>query len=393
MAAELRPLILPTEADAELRSRELGHHGTARSEALRLRRRAFKIHDLSPDEAAALRDGVQALGGDALFSSAGSEAILNLAAGQLRALAALVSSEAALATRIETLADGLAPELSWVDGQGRSLLRPAGVTVMGVLNVTPDSFSDGGRHLDPILAEEAALRMVEEGADIIDVGGVSTRPGSEAPPEAEELARILPVLSRLAPRIGVPLSVDTWRASVAERAIDAGARIVNDISGFTFDPALAEVCARREVGVVLMHTPSRPADMMEHTQYRDLIRDVRLFLEQALERAAHAGIASERVALDPGFGFGKTADQGWEMLRRLGEFTGTGRPLLVGVSRKSMFREVLGEDRPPADRDVASGAAAMAAAMQGASIIRTHQVRITRDCLAVAGRLAVYPRL
>lgn len=392
MAADIRPLSLRTEADAELRTRELGHSLTARSEALRLRRTAFKVHELTPDEAKALQQAITALGGEALFSNSGSEAIFCLAEGRLRALAALLEGASELAQRIEALARGLEPP-RWVDGRGHALLKANGATIMGILNVTPDSFSDGGRYLDPALAEEAALHMIAEGAGIIDVGGLSTRPGASEIDAEDEARRVIPVITRLAAKISAPISVDTYRASVACQALDAGARIVNDISGFTFDADLPRVCAEHGAAVVLMHTPAKPAVMMQHTAYRDLIRDVRRSLETALTHAVQAGIAFERVALDPGFGFGKTADQGWEMLRRLAEFRGLGRPLLVGISRKSFFRSVLGEDRLPIERDIASGAAAAIAVLHGAQIIRTHNVKATADCLAVADQIARAPRL
>lgn len=392
MAAEVRPLILPTEADAELRMREMGLHGTSRSEALRLRRRAFKIHDLVPDERAALAAALQSLQGDLVFSNQGVDAILVLADGQLRALAALVGEHPDLSAALARLADGLTG-VAWTDASGKSLLRPQGTTIMGILNVTPDSFSDGGRFNDPILAEEHAMRMIEEGADMIDVGGLSTRPGAVEIPVEEELARILPVIGRLAQKIPVPISVDTYRSRVAEKAIDAGASIVNDVSGFTFDDRLVGLCARKKVAAVLMHTPGRPAVMMEKTGYRDLIREIRGNLETSLRRAVEAGMPAERIALDPGFGFGKTPDQGWELLRRMGELTGLGRPLLAGVSRKSMFKDVLGAERTADERDVASAAAATAAILSGANIVRVHNVKMHRDSAFVADRLLEMPRL
>jgi dihydropteroate synthase len=391
MAAEIRPLILPSEAEAELRMREMGHHGTSRSEALRLRKRSFKVHDLSLDEAKALFEAARALGGDLVLSIKGTEGVLVVADGQLKALATLLAGAPALAQTLEHFAERLT-ERGWRDGAGRPLAFADRTCIMGVLNITPDSFSDGGKFFDPILAEEQAERMVAEGADIIDVGGMTTRPGAAEIDALDEMARVLPVVGRLARKLRVPVSIDTYRADVAEKALDAGASIVNDVSGFTFDARLAGVCARKNAAVVLMHTPAKPAVMMAHTEYRDLVRDVRKALELARERALAAGIAAERIAVDPGFGFGKTADQGWELLRRLREFQGLGAALLVGVSRKSMFREITG-DAAPAARDAASAAAAAAAVLAGADIVRVHNVAMNRDAVRVADRLARAPRL
>jgi dihydropteroate synthase len=373
--------------------REMGLHSTSRSEALRLRRRAFKLYELSDPERAALAPAAETLGVDVLFSAVGTEGVVVAADSQLRALGALLLGSAPeLAAVFEQQADMFSQRV-WTDGAGRDLLEPGRTTLMGILNVTPDSFSDGGRFNDPARAEEQAARMIEEGADIIDVGGLSTRPGAEEIPAAEELARILPTIARIARNLAVPLSVDTYRAEVAEKALDAGATIVNDISGFSFDAKLASVCARKNAAVVLMHTPAKPAVMMEQTTYRDLMREVRAALGTAIARALAAGIPAERIAVDPGFGFGKTAEQGWEMLRRLGEFGGLGHALLVGVSRKSMFRAVVGDAVPAEGRDVASGAAATAAVLAGAHIVRTHNVKITRECVAVADQLSQMPRL
>lgn len=390
MAAEVRPLVLPSEAEAELRARELGHHATSRSEALRLRRRAYKIHDLSSDERALLAEGVKALGGDVLLSMQGGEGIFVIAEGQLRALAALTAAAASLSGLLERFAAALeAPR--WVDGAGKSLLAAERTTIMGILNVTPDSFSDGGRFNDPGRAEERATRMVEEGADMIDVGGMSARPDAPEIDPAEEMARILPIIGRLARKLNVPISVDTYRADVAEKALDAGATVVNDISGLAFDERMAPTCARKKAAVVLMHTSGKPDVMMRQTAYRDLVRDVRRGLEYSFEKALAAGIAQERIVVDPGFCFGKTADQGWDLLRRLREFAGIA-PLLVGLSRKSMFKAVLG-DTPPEERDTASGAAVTAAVLAGAAAVRVHNVKVSRECAAVADRLTRAPRL
>lgn len=395
MAAELRPLTLSTEADAQLRLQALGHSMTgvtSLADQVRLLPHAYKASRLEGTESASLEAGVAALGGEIFFSPSRTEAILFLSDSRLGELAEHIASQSPLAGQAHALAKDSPASRRWCDGVGNSLLANQGTTIMGVLNVTPDSFSDGGQYVDPGVAEEHALRMVADGAHIIDIGGLSTRPGSQPVSVEEEINRTQPVIQRLAGRIGVPLSIDTYRSQVAQRALDAGATIVNDVSGFRFDKAMSGVCARGKAGVVLMHTSATPDVMMQHTEYGDLVDDIRAALQQSMDEAQESGIAAECIALDPGFGFGKTADQGWGMLRRLPEFRGTGRPLLIGISRKSFFRTILGEERPPADRDVASGVAAAAAVIAGgADIVRTHNVFITRDCLAVADRLTKPP--
>ncbi len=393
MAAGLRPLVLPTDADAELRLRELGHHATARSEAPRIRKCAFKVHDLTQDERDALASALLPLGGDFIASIGGTDAVLYIAETQLKALGALLHDVPELSETIAQLGENLTGEPVWRNASGQSLLKPGGTTFMGILNVTPDSFSDGGKYFDPILAEEQALRMVEDGADIIDVGGMSTRPGATEPDVNEELRRVLPVIGRLAQKLSVPISIDTYRGQVAEKALDAGATIVNDVSGFTFDPKLAAVCARKQAAVVLMHTTGKPDVMQEQTHYQDLVRDIRQALDDRRNVALEAGIPPDRIVLDPGFGFGKTADQNWELLRRFTELRGLGSPLLVGLSRKSMFRALVAEDASAEDRDPVSAMAAALSVQHGASILRVHNVKLTRECTAVAERLAIMPRL
>ena len=279
-----------------------------------------------------------------------------------------------------------APSTVWVDADGRSILREGTTAVMGILNVTPDSFSDGGLYADPGRAEEAAWRMREEGADIIDIGGMSARPGAAEIPVEDEWTRIAPILQRIGGRAEFLLSVDTYRAEIAERALDAGATIVNDISGFTFDSQMPALCARTRAPVVLMHTTGKPDVMMDRARYTDVCTDVMRFLDEALARAVAAGVAPERIVLDPGFGFGKTPEQGWTLLARLEELNALGRPLLIGVSRKSMFKPLLG-DTPPHERDPAGAAAATAAVLAGARIVRTHNVAPTRQSVAVADQI------
>jgi len=252
---------------------------------------------------------------------------------------------------------------------------------MAVLNVTPDSFSDGGRYAARDAAVEHGLRLAAEGADLLDVGGESTRPGSVPVPPDEELARTLPVVRELVLRARIPVSIDTTKAEVARAAIDAGAEVVNDVSGLRRDPALAAAVARSDAALCLMHSRGTPQDMQQRAAYGDLLGEVHDELLEALRRGLEAGVAEERIALDPGLGFAKTADHNWLLLRRLRELTQLGRPLLVGASRKSFLGKLSG--KPAAERLSASVAAAAVAALHGASLVRVHDVAATREALAV----------
>ena len=264
----------------------------------------------------------------------------------------------------------------------RSALPEGRTLVMGVLNVTPDSFSDGGKYAASDAAIEHGLRLAGEGADLIDVGGESTRPGSPPVALEEELRRVLPVVRELARRAKVPISIDTTKAEVARRAIDAGAEVVNDVSGFQRDPELAKVVAESGAAASLMHMRGTPADMQQRATYSDLLGEVHDELSQALAQALQAGVAEDRVALDPGLGFAKTAEHNLLLLRRLRELTQLGRPLVVGASRKSFLGKLSGKPAP--ERVVGSLAAAVVAAQGGASIVRAHDVAATREALSVA---------
>jgi dihydropteroate synthase len=255
-------------------------------------------------------------------------------------------------------------------------------SVMGVLNVTPDSFSDGGVHLDPDVAAAAARRMRDEGAAIVDVGGESTRPGSDGVGADEELRRILPVLERL--RGDVPLSIDTSKAEVAHRALELGAELVNDVTALRGDPALADVVAAHDAYLCLMHMQGEPRTMQLDPRYDDVAADVARFLEERLEAAVGAGIREDRICLDPGIGFGKTPEHNFELIRRLDVIVSLGRPVLVGFSRKSSLRTLTGSD----DLLAASVAAAVTAFERGATILRVHDVKPHVDALAVAGAVA-----
>jgi dihydropteroate synthase len=259
--------------------------------------------------------------------------------------------------------------------------RFARPSVMGVVNVTPDSFSDGGVHLEPSAAIAAARRMVDEGAAIVDVGGESTRPGSTGVSAAEELRRVLPVLEELE---GVPVSIDTAKAEVARHALDLGAELVNDITALRGDPALAGVVADSGAYLCLMHMQGEPRTMQANPAYDDVVAEVAAFLEERLRFAVDAGIEEERICLDPGIGFGKTVEQNFELVRRLDVLTDLGRPVVVGFSRKSSLGRILGEPGATTGPLSASLAAAVTAYERGATVIRAHDVREHVEALKVA---------
>jgi dihydropteroate synthase len=255
-------------------------------------------------------------------------------------------------------------------------------TIMGVVNVTPDSFSDGGVFDDAQAAIAHARRLAAEGAEIIDVGGESTRPGADPVPAREELARVIPVVEGIAGLEGVRVSIDTMKAAVAEAALDAGATYVNDVSAFRHDPDMAGLVADRKVDCCLMHMLGEPRTMQQDPRYDDVVDDVRAFLEQRMTKAVEAGVAEERIQLDPGIGFGKTLEHNLELLRRLDELAALGRPLVIGTSRKSFLGRLTGRD--VTERVHATVATSVIAYERGARIFRVHDVAATADALAVA---------
>ena len=258
---------------------------------------------------------------------------------------------------------------------------------MGILNVTPDSFADGGRRLDPAVAIADGEQMLADGADLIDVGGESTRPGASPLDEAEEWRRIEPVLRGLRARTRAPISVDTYKASVAERAIDLGADLVNDVSAMTYDPAIAAVVARAGVPVVLMHNRGRSADMYARARYLDVAAEVASELSSSEAAARNAGIAGDRIILDPGIGFAKRASHSFAVLAGLPRLAALGRPILCGPSRKSFLSAAIGE-RAPEDRVWATAAAITASVLFGAHIVRVHDVKQMMDVVRVADEIA-----
>ncbi|MEQ1750218.1 MAG: dihydropteroate synthase [Prosthecobacter sp.] len=246
--------------------------------------------------------------------------------------------------------------------------------VMGIVNVTPDSFSDGGRFLDTGRAVEHALRLVAEGADILDIGGESTRPGAEPVEEAEELRRVLPVIRAVRSATKTLISIDTMKASVARAALDAGADIINDVSGLRGDTAMSRVAAACDAGLVIMHMIGTPRTMQQQAQYADVVQEVQHYFEDRLRALERDGINPARVVLDPGFGFGKTLDHNVALMRALPKLATAGRPLLVGVSRKSMIAKLVGSDEIN-DRDWPTVALTAHARALGARLVRVHDVK------------------
>ncbi len=251
--------------------------------------------------------------------------------------------------------------------------------LMGIVNVTPDSFSDGGEYLDPTAAVEHALQLVEEGADVIDVGGESTRPGSEPVTAEEELRRVVPVVERLARETSVPVSIDTSKAAVARACVEVGAAIVNDVTGLTGDPEMPRVCAAADVAVVAMHMQGTPQTMQSEPTYDDCVSEIRDYLAARLESLKAAGIVEDRICLDPGIGFGKTAEHNLELLAAVERFRDLGRPILVGHSRKRFLSKVLG--RPVEERTAGTVGVSIALAAQHADLLRVHDVRAVKDAL------------
>jgi dihydropteroate synthase len=257
--------------------------------------------------------------------------------------------------------------------------------IMGVLNVTPDSFYDGGRRRDVNQAIADGVAMAGAGADVIDIGGESSRPGAQAVSEAEELERVLPVIEGLRKQITLPISIDTYKSSVARAALDGGADIVNDISALRFDPAMVGLIAQEKVPVILMHMQGTPRTMQVEPHYDDVVREVRDFLAAQLYDALDVGIAAESVLLDPGIGFGKTLEHNLQLLRGLAIFAALGQPLLVGVSRKTFIGKILNLE--PDQRLEGSLAAAVAAVLAGANLLRVHDVGETSRALRIADAL------
>ncbi|MBW2060140.1 MAG: dihydropteroate synthase [Deltaproteobacteria bacterium] len=253
---------------------------------------------------------------------------------------------------------------------------------MGVINVTPDSFSDGKDFYAQDSAVAHGLHLVEAGADILDIGGESTRPGARSVSQEEELRRVIPVIESLVRQVTVPLSIDTCKSGVAKAALQAGASMINDISAGRLDPELILVASRAGVPLILMHMQGEPRTMQDNPTYQDLMGEVKSFLVEAAERAENMGLAREMIIIDPGIGFGKTFNHNLTLINRLEEFIALGRPVMVGPSRKAFLGQILGGALPK-ERDVASAAVIALAAYKGAHILRVHNIDLTRQTLAV----------
>jgi dihydropteroate synthase len=270
---------------------------------------------------------------------------------------------------------------------GRTPLQLGARTlVMGILNVTPDSFADGGRHFHFDRAVAAGLRMIADGADIIDVGGESTRPGADPLPENEELRRVLPVVERLAAETDAPISIDTYKANVARAAVARGASIINDVSGLQYEPGLGTVAAEAGAALILMHTRGRSRGMYELAVYEDVVGEVTRELSSAVDRATGAGVSRDRIVIDPGFGFAKRAEHSYAVLAHLDALAALDRPILSGPSRKSFLKAALGE-REPDQREWGTAAAVTTSVLLGAHIVRVHGVKEMVDVVRVADRL------
>lgn len=261
-----------------------------------------------------------------------------------------------------------------IEGPGLHLDLSTRTHVMGVLNVTPDSFSDGGAFFDLDDAVAQGCRMAEDGADILDVGGESTRPGSESVQTDEELRRVIPVITQLTKRLDIPVSIDTRKAEVARRAIDAGARLINDVSGLTADPAMGTVVAETEIPVVLMHSKGIPKDMQRNPYYEDTIGEIKTWMADRIAALCRIDIRKDRIIIDPGIGFGKRISDNLLILKSLKAFHSLGCPLLIGPSRKSFIGRIL--DLPEQEREEGTAAAIAIAIAGGAHIIRVHNVRV-----------------
>lgn len=275
-----------------------------------------------------------------------------------------------------------------LDCNGR-LLKLDGPQVMGIVNVTPDSFADGGEHFDTDTAIAHGLKLADEGAAILDVGGESTRPGADEVSAAEELRRVIPVIEALAQRVSIPISIDTSKPEVMRAAVAAGAGMINDICGLRNDGAL-DTAAELNVPVVLMHMQGEPRTMQEAPHYDDVVAEVHRFLAERIFAAEMAGIDRKRIVVDPGFGFGKTTRHNLQLLAQLGRFTDLGVPVLAGLSRKRSIGELTGHDDPH-QRAAGSAAAHLIAAQNGAMLLRVHDVAVTVDALKIWNAVAAVP--
>ncbi|MGE5508101.1 MAG: dihydropteroate synthase [Chitinophagales bacterium] len=395
-ASRIRVQALTTEAELRAALAEIQVDPAGSAIMLpKLRHHLLRLRGVPLKAAILLKQEMLARGGEAAVARgvaslavettdvllAGTEAQLRALIEKLRTQPFGLKSWAGdLETVLDRLAEGERPRLLALPRHPLALGRKT--HVMGILNVTPDSFSDGGRYGTVDAAVAAAERLVEEGADVLDVGGESTRPGAPPVPAEEELARVLPVLRRLEGHLPVPISVDTTKAEVARAVLEAGAEIINDISGLHAEPAVAEVAARHQAGVVLMHRKGEPAVMQQNPVYDDLWGEVLQYLAEGIRRAEAAGVPRERLVVDPGIGFGKTLAHNLELLCHLEELGPLGLPVLVGASRKSFIGQIL--DLPVDQRLEGTLASVVLAVAKGAAFVRVHDVRATVRAVRVA---------
>ncbi|MFA4838384.1 MAG: dihydropteroate synthase [Candidatus Neomarinimicrobiota bacterium] len=343
----------------------------------------FKIPNLSAPAANILKQQMLSIGGECAVSKHASTCSVDQAPvilmGTKKHFARLIESLKYQPFGLKTVSKELTKQFESIDS---SRLFRIGKTefdftkrtgIMGILNVTPDSFSDGGKFLQPDAAADAALKMIDDGADIIDIGGESTRPGAAKVDLQTESERVLPVIDRIRARTTVPISIDTYKSKVAEQALDHGAEMVNDISGLTFDPEMAAVVAKHDASVALMHIQGKPENMQENPRYENIIDEILESLGKSIAVAHGAGIPNDRILVDPGFGFGKTYEDNLFLLRYLSEFKSLGYPLLIGVSRKAFTGKAL--DLPVIERTETSLAALCAGILHGANIVRVHDVK------------------
>ena len=384
--ARMLHIASPLDAEQELRCINVDPGGIGMM-ATKMMTRCVKLRNLQCRQANILKQEMLALGGDAAVargtvacSIESTDVILIGTDKQLHRLCSKLAPQpfglpALAAELLQILSHAVSPPRTWkTSKRDLSLERPL---IMGILNVTPDSFSDKIRFVDPQHAIEHALELAEEGADIIDIGGESTRPGAPEITADDEIKRVLPVIAGLAGKIRCALSIDTWKSSVAQAAITAGVEIINDISGLTFDNQMAAVAAHTRAGVVVMHTRGMPQTMQTNTVYADLIDEIMQSLRHSIVLADKAGICRQNIAVDPGIGFGKESSHNLEILRRLHEFTTFGLPVLAGSSRKAFIGRVLNRE---VDQRLFGTAATVALAVaNGAAILRVHDVRAMRD--------------
>ncbi len=389
-----RVLVLPTPECAARELQRIGVDSYGIIEMVpKMRTLCIQLSQLACRQANILKQEMLSLGGDAAVARGTvacsidkTDCVLIGTAKQLSRLCRKLKVQPfglpELAGELETLlAQVVSAPTAWkTSRRSLSLQRPL---IMGILNLTPDSFSDGGRCSDPQCAFEKALAMEAEGADIIDIGGESTRPGAAPVSSDEEIDRIIPIIERLAGTLKCAISVDTWKSAVAGKALSAGAEIINDISGFNFDPQMAGIAALSGAGVVLMHTRGTPDKMQRDTTYTDLMAEISAGLRASVAGAREAGVSDDCIAIDPGIGFGKNAAGNLELIRRLAELSGFGLPILTGPSRKSFIGRVLGREQTD-DRLFGTAATVALSVSHGAAILRVHDVRAMRDVADMA---------